>query len=127
MELRRISNKLYSAVREPEADNNKKPDLQIWNKSWCINIECKIADNWTLKDLKNSIDEQLIERYLKHPKYQHGVFLLARIQRDNWSRLNFDKLIAELQRYANSARARTRYGHIKDIKVIGIDYAIKDK
>lgn len=127
MELRRISNKLYSAVREPEADNNKKPDLQIWNKSWCINIECKIADNWSLKDLKNSIDEQLINRYLKYPKYQHGVFLLARIQRDNWSRLNFDKLIAELQRYANSARARTRYSHIKDIKVIGIDYAIKDK
>lgn len=127
MELRRISNKLYSAVREPEADNNKKPDLQIWNKSWCINIECKIADNWSLKDLKNSIDEQLIGRYLKYPKYQHGVFLLARIRRDSWSGLNFDKLIAELQKYANSTESRTIYGHIKDIKVIGIDYAIKDK
>lgn len=127
MELRRISNKLYSAVREPEADNNKKPDLQIWNKSWCINIECKIADNWSLKNLKDSIDEQLIGRYLKYPKYQHGIFLLARIQRDNWSRLNFEKLIAELQQYANATKSRARYDHIKDIKVIGIDYAIKDK
>ena len=127
MELRRISNKLYSAVREPEADNNKKPDLQIWNKSWCINIECKIADNWSLNALKDSIDKQLIGRYLKYPKYQHGIFLLARIQHDNWNKLNFDKLIEELQKYANSTKTRAEYSHIKDIKVMGIDYSIKDK
>lgn len=122
MEMRRISNKLYSAVREPEVANNKKPDLQIWNKSWCINIECKIADNWSLKKLKDAIDDQLVERYLKYPKYQHGILLVARIDKPNWGRSTFEELITLLQQHADSIITSGKYNHIKAIKVIGVDY-----
>lgn len=122
MEMRRVSNKLYSAVREPEVANNKKPDLQIWNKNWCINIECKIVDNWSFKKLKEAIDEQLVRKYLKYPKYQHGILLLARIDRVKWGKNIFDDLISLLQQHANNIISSGQYSHIKAIKVIGIDY-----
>lgn len=123
MEMRRVSNKLYSAVREPEVANRKKPDLQIWNKNWCVNVECKIADNWTFKDLKGAIKQQLVGRYLKYQKYQHGIFLVARIKKKKWSGLDFDALILKLQEHANSVINNCGFDHIKAIKVIGIDYS----
>ena len=72
MELRRLSRNLYSSVREPEVANNKKPDLQIWDKNWCVNIECKIADNWNGEQLLSAIwgydfygDDRTIDTHIK--------------------------------------------------------------
>ena len=98
---------------------------QKWNKNWCINIECKIADAWSLKDLYKAIDKQLIDQYLKYPKYQHGILLISRIFQQSWKAKNrkticFGALIELLQEYAD--KTKLRHEHIKDIKVIGIDY-----
>ncbi|MDR0820149.1 MAG: hypothetical protein LBN19_01285 [Endomicrobium sp.] len=130
MELRRLSRNLYSLVREPEVAENKKPDLQIWDRNWCVNIECKIADNWSGSNIRDTIDSQLIEKYLKYPKYRHGILLLSRIKKDSWGidkrcGVYFSKLIELLQEYANEAKKR--YIHIKDIRVIGIDYSVQSK
>lgn len=121
MEMRRLSNKLYSAVREPEVANNKKPDLQIWKQNWCVNIECKIADNWQFRDLQKAIDEQLIGKYLKYSKYQYGILLLARIGRKKWGKKDFQAILDDLQKYADNIK-NIKYKHIKNIRVIGIDY-----
>ena len=121
MEFRRLSRNLYSSIREPEEANNKKPDLQIWNKNWCVNIECKIADNWSISKLLEAIDSQLVMKYLKYPKYQHGILLLAKIKKLKNKKLSFDELINKIQEYAYEVKKK--YIHIKDIKVIGIDYS----
>ncbi len=125
MELRRLSRNLYSSVREPEVANNKKPDLQIWDKNWCVNIECKIADNWNGEQLLSAIEEQLIKRYLKYPKYQHGILLLAKIKRQDWTLDNksyiFVDLVDKLQQYAN--KIKNNHSSIKGLQVIGIDYS----
>jgi hypothetical protein len=40
-----------------------------FEKNWCVNIECKIADSWSLDNIcSNAIDSQLIEKYLEYPK-----------------------------------------------------------
>jgi hypothetical protein len=129
MELRRLSRNLYSSVREPEVADDKKPDLQIWDRNWCVNIECKVADNWSGKNIRDAIESQLIEKYLKYPKYRHGILLLSRIKRENWEidgpEVCFSKLIGLLQLYADEVKKK--YNHIKDIRIIGIDYFIKQK
>lgn len=129
MELRRLSRNLYSLVREPEVANNKKPDLQIWDKNWCVNIECKIADNWSGNEIYNTIEAQLIKKYLRYPKYQHGILLLARINKNIWklenTNLSFSDLIKCVQEKANNI-FKNKYNNIKAIKVIGIDYFTKE-
>ena len=123
MEFRRLSRNLYSSVRESEEANNKKPDLQIWDKNWCVNIECKIADNWSIPKLLDAIDSQLVTKYLKYPKYQHGILLLAKIKNLKSKKISFGELIDKIQKHAYEVKKK--YSHIKDIKVIGIDYSIK--
>ena len=129
MELRRLSRNLYSSVREPEVADDKKPDLQIWDRNWCVNIECKVADNWSVKNIVDAIKSQLIEKYLKYPKYRHGILLLSRIKKENWGidkrEVCFSKLIDQLQVHADEVKKK--YNHIKDIRIIGIDYSIKQK
>ncbi|BAG13519.1 hypothetical protein [Candidatus Endomicrobiellum trichonymphae] len=129
MGLRKLSRNLYSSVREPEVAANNKPDLQIWDGNWCVNIECKVADNWSGNDMCDTIDSQLIEKYLKYKKYRHGILLLSRIKKDSWEikkqSVYFSELIKMLQEHADEARKK--YIHIKDIRVIGIDYSIQSK
>jgi hypothetical protein len=129
MELRRLSRNLYSSVREPEVADDKKPDLQIWDGNWCVNIECKIADNWSGNEMCDTITSQLIKKYLKYPKYKHGILLLSRIKKNYWTikerRVCFNKLIKMLQKCAD--KIKKKYIHIKDIRVIGIDYSMQSK
>lgn len=78
--MRFLARNLYSTVREPEVNNCNKPDLQVWEKSWCINIECKIADSWTLNQLISALTDQLVGKYLKHQNNRYGILLLADMQ-----------------------------------------------
>ena len=68
-----------------------------------------------------AIDSQLVMKYLKYPKYQHGILLLAKIKKLKNKKLSFDELINKIQEYAYEVKKK--YIHIKDIKVIGIDYS----
>lgn len=131
MELRLRSNELFSAVREVEVYNSKKPDLQIWHRSFVINIECKIADSWSYNQLCYAVENQLMGQYLKHERNTHGIFLLARIKKKHWRpkyepQLNYEQLVKSLQQYANELIRRTelRYNHILKIKIIALDYCL---
>ena len=127
-ELRIRSKSLYAAVREVEVINGKKPDLQIWNKGWCVNIECKIADWWTYDQLYNALENQLLGQYLKHPNYRNGILLLAHFDKKRWNKnkrtLNIDELCEDLQKYAISLKEK--HPHIQNLDILVIKYHIKD-
>ncbi|MGE4384834.1 MAG: hypothetical protein AB7E39_03090 [Endomicrobiaceae bacterium] len=126
MELRRLSRNLYSLVREPEVANNNKPDLQVWDKNWCVNIECKIADNWSGEKILETVELQLVKKYLQYPKYQYGILLLARISETLWKldteKKSFFDLIESIQKHSDLIK--NKYSHIKEIKILGIDYSL---
>lgn len=124
-EMRFLAKKLYSSIREPEVNDNKKPDIQVWEKCWCINIECKIADSWSFCELTKAIEKQLVGQYLKHPSCQYGVLLLANMkEKRRWKIKNknfsFGEIVQELQKIADMQYLK--FSHIKEIKVIGIKY-----
>ncbi len=127
-ELRIRSKNLYAAVREVEVINGKKPDLQIWNKGWCVNIECKIADWWTYDQLHNALENQLLGQYLKHPNYRNGILLLAHFDKKRWNKnkrtLNIDELCEDLQKHALSLKEK--HPHIQNLDILVIKYHIKD-
>ncbi len=134
MELRLRSNELYSAVREVEVYNDKKPDLQIWHRSFVVNIECKIVDSWSYKELREAIKEQLVGQYLKHERNTHGILLLARVAKKHWvpagkTKINYEQLLTDLQAYAKefTCSDEAAYAHIQKIEVIALDYYLPEK
>ena len=134
MELRLRSNELYSAVREVEVYNDKKPDLQIWHRSFVVNIECKIVDSWSYNELREAIKVQLVGQYLKHERNTHGILLLARVSKNKWipddkPEINYEQLLTDLQAYAKefTCSDEAAYAHIQKIEVIALDYYLPEK
>lgn len=124
--MRTQAKNLYSSIREPEVNDKNKPDLQIWEKCWCVNIECKIADSWSGNELVKAVEHQLADKYLKHPDYQYGVLLVAYMgKKDHWEvgedKFDFPEIMKKFQEVAD--QQQYKYKHIKSIKVLSIDYS----
>jgi hypothetical protein len=77
-ELQHRSARRYEVVREEEEYAEKRPDLRAHLTT--INptsIELKIAESWTLPELRTALSVQLVGQYMGEVSSQHGVLVLC--------------------------------------------------
>ena len=68
----------YVVYREPVVAHGKKPDLRLETPSYpSTSIEVKWADDWSYKELSEALSDQLVGRYMRARRSQHGVLLLG--------------------------------------------------
>jgi hypothetical protein len=82
-ELELRSNGKYKVHREPEDANRNKADIHLSAPDAIenIHIEIKIADNWSLKELLDGLQNQLVDQYLRNPHNNYGIFILIYLGR----------------------------------------------
>ena len=97
--LNERSQKRYNIPQEEEIDLREKPDLRLENpKTDPISIEIKWADSWTLPQLLERLENQLVGQYLRAHNSRFGIFLLGFIgQKQHWDEPNTDKKLAFLE------------------------------
>ena len=80
MRLHAEANGVYKVTQEEEVADRKRTDIRLLaaGGSHKAVIEIKIADKrWTLKQLVQAIEEQLVGRYLRHTDCKAGCLLLT--------------------------------------------------
>lgn len=70
----------YTVPQEPEIDQRQRPDLRLENpKTAPIAIEVKWAERWTLSDLLEGLEKQLVGQYLRSYNSRYGIYVLGHI------------------------------------------------
>ena len=94
----------YVVPAEWEIDGRARPDLRLVIPSASpVSLELKIADKWTLQELLDGLEKQLVGTYLRDRRARNGVYVLALFNRDRkWEsldggrRINCDEMLAIL-------------------------------
>jgi len=78
-QLRIRQGRSYTVERESHAVDEKEPDVRLRSRatSAILPIELKVAENWTLKDLEEALEVQLVGKYLRAHEARHGLLLLV--------------------------------------------------
>lgn len=78
--------KRYTIPQEAEIDLQERPDLRLENpKTGPVSIEIKWADRWTVPQLLEGLETQLVGQYLRAHNSQCGVYLLGFIgEKEHW-------------------------------------------
>ncbi len=124
--LQDLSRGRYSLpVRESEVARGKKPDIRLIFKDIPpLPIEIKWAHKWSCRELESSLQDQLVDQYLRDPDTTHGILLLVNAnRRKTWlcksKRKNFNSLIRHLEGLAHDIESNKP--GVASLKVIGID------
>jgi hypothetical protein len=86
----------YSVTRESEVAERKRRDVELAATAFVgkATIELKIGDKWTLAQLKATLSDQIIARYLKHPECRVGflVVTFAEHKKKKFGRQTFEEV-----------------------------------
>ncbi|MFS8065959.1 MAG: hypothetical protein ACMG6S_06270, partial [Byssovorax sp.] len=127
--LAQRANGRYSVARESELADAKRPDLRIWAKELGpVSVEIKVVEKgWSLQDLEDAIEKQLVGQYMKDAAARYGVLVLisAGKPRERWEKAgtsitSFSSLVKHLTMLA--ADVRRRQPQIEGLAVVGIDF-----
>ncbi|EKU96845.1 hypothetical protein Lepto7375DRAFT_0760 [Leptolyngbya sp. PCC 7375] len=129
--LEQASRARYRIAQEEEFPDKKRTDIRFTHPqiSEAIPVELKIAHKWSYSQLLERLENQLIGQYMRQSHV--GVFLIAhngnkRYWQDTLKRrLSFTQLIEQLNQEADTLV--TKYPHATDVKVIGIDFTIRNQ
>lgn len=127
-QLQERSRNRYTVPQEEEIDRRERPDLRIERPGMApISIEIKWADKWSLQELFEGLENQLVGQYLRDANSCYGIYLLGYIGRQqfwkdpiNQSRFSFDQIVSIIDERAQAIVAERR--DIEDIAVILIDF-----
>ena len=126
--LNERSRQRYTIPQEEEIHQEERPDLRAENPhTEPVSIELKWADNWTLDELLERLENQLVGQYLRAHNSRYGIYVLATDGRKgHWEspdgNLNFNQVIGRVARRAEELK-RTRPG-IGDLRVVSIDFRV---
>jgi hypothetical protein len=119
----------YTVPQEEEIDRRERPDLRIERPGMSpVSIEIKWANkNWTLPQLIERLENQLIGQYLRDAQCRYGIYILGYIGRkktweyqDDSSHLSFEQVVTIITERAKVIVAERR--DIEDIAVISLDF-----
>jgi len=130
-ELLRRANGRYRPPQEGEIDEARRPDIRIEHPAVAgpVSIEIKWAENWTLAELLERLENQLVATYMRPHQSHYGVFLLGMIARrgkTGWASpaggtdLTFQQVVAIVRARAAELLASTP--GIEGVEVIAIDF-----
>jgi hypothetical protein len=80
--LRLKQGRSYSVERESHLVDETEPDIRLRSKvtDASLQIEIKIAESWTIEELKAALVNELCGKYLRANDARHGVLLLAHLK-----------------------------------------------
>ncbi len=128
--LRKSSRSIYTVGSEEELADATRTDIRFNTPqvSAPVPIELKIADNWTLGQLIERLENQLVGQYMRVSQY--GIFLVVHNgQKKSWEDthakklLGFTELIEALKR--DAIHLTREYPNISALEVIGIDFTVR--
>jgi hypothetical protein len=128
-QLKTRSDEKYTVPQEEEIDQRQKPDLRIQNPKvrGPVSIEIKWADKWSLAELYDRLENQLIGQYLRDANARYGVYLLGYIGRqqywwhpENRQRLTFGEVVQALE--VKAKLIVTGRADVREVRVIAIDF-----
>jgi hypothetical protein len=85
----------YVIPQEWEIDGRARPDLRLTIPGVApVSLELKIADNWSLQDLIDGLEQQLVGTYMRDQRARYGIYVLAVFKRRRtWKALDQAGLI----------------------------------
>ena len=126
--LNKRSRGRYTVPQEEEIDQQKRPDLRIENPHTApISIEIKWADNWTIPQLLERLENQLIGQYLRSCNCCYGIYLLGMIGRKkHWQHPETNEMLS-FEQVVTMVKIRTKElvgqsDHIQAIEVAIVDF-----
>lgn len=127
--LRERSRKRYTVPEEVEIDLEQRPDLRMENpKTDPVSIEVKWAEKWSVAQMLERLETQLIGQYLRAHNSRYGIYVLGVIDptRKHWenpsdgSRIQFEELVNLIRdRARNLSVSRS---DVDEVEVFGIDF-----
>jgi hypothetical protein len=128
--LRLVQGRSYGVEREPHVAEEKEPDVRLRAKATdaSLPIEIKVAESWSVEELKVAVAEQLCGRYLRARDARHGILLLvhqaARAKgwenRKTGALLDFSGVVAHLRTLAAQICGATSDGPQPEIAVLDV-------
>jgi len=127
--LNERSRQRYTVPQEEEIDLRQRPDLRMENpKTPPASIEVKWADNWTVPQLLERLENQLVGQYLRANNSRYGIYVLGTFARKGYweepissRRLAFEEVVEIVRRRASELEA-TR-SDVSGIHVVPIDFS----
>ncbi|WP_372397758.1 hypothetical protein ABMY26_27605 [Azospirillum sp. HJ39] len=130
--LERESRGRYDVTREEEVADHKEPDIRLRRAQvGVVSIEIKPLDSgrYSVAELKDTLETQLVGQYMRAVDSRHGILLLCMIESRRWEIENPDGTInrfaglPDLLRVLNDAAVGlvARRPDIDGLTVIGID------
>jgi len=132
-QLNTRSRRRYVVPQEEEIDQRQRPDLRIENPKvkGPVSIEIKWVDKWSIAQLYDGLENQLVAQYLHDANARYGVYLLGYIGRqgfwinpDDKQHMNFDEVVQLLEKRAKSLAEACP--DIQMVIVIGIDFRSRE-
>lgn len=132
-QLRQLSRSFYTVGSEEELADATRTDIRVNapQVSSPVPIELKIADRWSLAQLRERMENQLIGQYMRISRY--GIFLVVhdgrkeghrwRDDKQNRRYLSFSELTETLKKDA-TVLAR-KYPVVSGLEVVGIDFTAR--
>lgn len=132
--LRNRARGLYVVPEEHELANRRREDIRVEQPgiSDVTVIELKQVEGWSMGQLEERLENQLIGDYLQLQGARYGIFLLSYSSHDgkravkrhprNRRMLDFGAIVEHLQRRADELTAGSR-GLI--VKVVGVDFVTR--
>ena len=129
-QFRKSSRSLYTVGSEEELADATRTDIRLNapQVSAPVPIELKIADNWTLAQLTERLENQLVQQYMRVSQY--GIFLVVHNGKKKcWQDtraekfLDFSELTETLK--LDATHLTRKYPNIAALEVIGIDFTAR--
>jgi hypothetical protein len=132
--LRQAARGRYTTASEEELADVSRTDIRLHNPrvQHRIPIELKIAEKWSAAQLRERLENQLVDQYLREAKT--GIFLLVRrggvSGKSAWPRKgapngDFDQLVDWLN--SEASQLRQKYADLRGLSVVSIDLTKRDR
>jgi hypothetical protein len=121
----------YTVPQESVIDQEERPDIRVENPTaGHVSIEVKWANRWTLEELLDGLEKQLVGKYLRSHDSKCGIYLVGFIKEKTWKdpltnqNLSFDQVV---ERLVNRARSQEEMCPGIFLKVVSIDFRPPNK
>ncbi len=129
LKLRERARGRYTVPQEEEIDRRKRPDLRIEHpKTAPVSIEVKWAERWTLSELLERLENQLVGQYLRAHDSRHGVYFLGMVQpQHRWRDPTTGGNLLSFQEVVEIVRSRAREleaarADVDAVEVVSVDF-----
>jgi hypothetical protein len=128
LKLRERSRNRYTVPQEAEIDMGQRPDLRIEHPNTApASIEIKWAEKWTVTELLERLENQLVGQYMRAHNSRHGVYVLGTVEpRHSWkhpesgTNLSFEEIVEIVRTRADELQAART--DVDRVAVVSIDF-----